>query len=166
MLTDKELSGIIKDMVIVIDTRENKNGHIIKFFEENGIEYEYKKLDFGDYTFRLKTRSDLNLDNLIVIERKNSLDEIAVNFTKNRDRFIREFERGNNKLHILVENGRWSNIFNSSYRSEILYKSFMASILTWYFRYNCPFWFVEVDNCGEFVYNLLKYSLLESLKKI
>ena len=74
--------------MILIDTRERKYSHIEEYFLANGIEYEKKKLDVGDY---------LNTDNpKVVIDRKANLQEICVNLSKGKEnysRFARECKR-------------------------------------------------------------------------
>lgn len=84
-------------MKIICDTREQKNQHILKYFEKNNIEYETKKVDEGDYK--------LEGDDTICIERKGNLDEIMANITQAR--FKRELERAKQKgvkLIVLIEN--------------------------------------------------------------
>ena len=86
---------------IICDTREQKNQHILKYFEKKNIEYETKKVDEGDYKIE-------GQDN-ICIERKGNLNEIMANITQAR--FKRELERAKQKgvkLIVLIENS--SNI--------------------------------------------------------
>lgn len=47
--TDKELKEVLKNLTILVDTRENSNQHVIEFFNKKKIPYKVKKLDFGDY---------------------------------------------------------------------------------------------------------------------
>ena len=51
-------------MTIICDSREKKNQHILKFFEEKGINYKIQKMNVADY--------QIEGDNGIVIEK---LDE-------------------------------------------------------------------------------------------
>ena len=84
-------------MKIICDSREQKNQHILKYFEKNNIEYEIKKVDEGDYK--------LEGNDTICIERKGNLDEIMANITQAR--FKRELERAKQKgvkLIVLIEN--------------------------------------------------------------
>lgn len=83
--------------LIICDTREQKNQHILKYFEKNNIEYETKKVDEGDYK--------LEGNDTICIERKGNLDEIMANITQAR--FKRELARAKQKgvkLIVLIEN--------------------------------------------------------------
>jgi len=167
-LTDKEMSDIISDMVIISDTREQKNQHILSYLDENNVQYLVDKLDTADYSFVLPHYPHLNLDRKILIEKKNSLDEIAGNFTKGRERFAREFERvqADEVIHLVIENATWRKLNGGSYRSKFPSKSFMASILTYSIRYNCKVWFAQPQDSPSIIYNLMKYELLERLKSI
>lgn len=84
-------------MKIICDTREQKNQHILKYFQKNNIEYKIKKVDEGDYKIE-------GQDN-ICIERKATLQEITSNIIQ--PRFKRELERSKEKkihLVVLIEN--------------------------------------------------------------
>lgn len=165
-MTDKQIANIIDDMTIIIDTREKNNNHIISWLESENIKYKTEKLDSGDYSFILPNYNKLKLDRLFLVEKKNSLDEIASNFSKHRERFINEFERVpiNAKMHIVIENASWTKIKNKSWRSLLTSSSMCASIITWSIRYKCSIWFVEKQNSPKLIYDLLKYELMEFLK--
>lgn len=163
-LTDKEKSKILDDMVIICDSREQKNQHILEYLKTNNIPYIIDKLDTADYTFILPSYPELNLDKHFLVERKNSLSELAGNFTKGRDRFKREFERAeSNKIHLVVETATFRKLFNGSYRSKFNPKSYLASLLTWNIRYDCPVWFAETKESPTLIYAILFYELKEFL---
>ena len=109
---DAEIEKSLKSIVILVDTREKKWGHIRAALEELGCPYVSQKLDFGDYSYRY-TRPDgteEDCSSLIAVERKANLDEICGNFTYGRERFEREFQRARNKgaeVHLLVEDANW-----------------------------------------------------------
>jgi len=73
-------------MVVLIDSREQRNEHICETLAAKGIKFQSRKLDFGDYSAMIpKNESlsiprDLYFTNDIYIERKASLDELANNF--------------------------------------------------------------------------------------
>ena len=52
-ITDKELTKIMKNLVILCDTREKDNQAIISFFENKGIKYSCCTLAHGDYSAML-----------------------------------------------------------------------------------------------------------------
>ena len=167
-MTDKQISEVIKDMRIVVDTREVKNEHITNWLTENNIPFIREKLDSGDYSFDLPNYPELGLDRIYLVEKKNSLTEIAGNFTSGRERFVREFERipENAVLHLLIEGATWKKVLNGSYRGQFPPKSMLASLLTWSIRYDTPVWFVGIDESPELIYNILKYELMEHLKSL
>lgn len=88
--TDKEINEILNKMIILVDSRENANDHIIKWFDKSKKEYKVKKLDYGDYgcylpvgSFEGQTR-DIYFTDELVIERKSCVDEIAMNLKDNK----------------------------------------------------------------------------------
>lgn len=165
MLTDKMMQDILGDMVIISDTREQKNEHILKYFKDNSIPYIIQKLDTGDYSFFLPNYKDLGMDKMVLIEKKNSLDEIAGNFTKDRDRFAREFERIDKEhFHLVIENATFKKLLAGGYRSKFPPKSFLGSLLSWNIRYNINTWFTTPTETPTIIRYLLYYELLEVLK--
>lgn len=87
--------------MIICDTREKKNRHIIQYFEQREIPYKIAKLDTGDY---MDSES-----NRITIDRKQNLDELCGNlFSPDRSRFWREVRRAKDegiKMIVLIEQG-------------------------------------------------------------
>ena len=87
-------------MRIVVDTREKPRAivRIMDTFRREGIEVERRALPFGDY---------LDPDRPgIVIDRKQTLLEVAGNLVQQRARFLREVDRANRaacRLIVLVE---------------------------------------------------------------
>lgn len=165
-MTEKQIAEIMSQMVIVVDTREQKNQHILEYFNEHGIKWKSQKLDFADYGFELPEPYSY-LNNLVVVEKKNSIDEINGNFTKGRERFHNEFKRSqehNSKVHLVVENATWKKIMNGTYRSKIHPNSVMASIITFSQMYNLSTWFVEKSNSPMLIYNLISYGVKGLLK--
>ena len=165
-LTDKMMADILDDIVIIVDTREQKNDHILRFFKDNGIKYEVSKLNTADYSFKLPNFPELGYDLKVLVEKKNSLDEIAGNFTKDRDRFTREFERVNDEhVHLVIENATWKKVSNKSWRSAFTGQAMRASLLTYTIRFNLKTWFVPIDESPSLIYNIIRYEIFEQLKK-
>lgn len=165
-MTNKEISDILNNITIIIDTRENKYQHITKYLDEIKISYEFEKLKSGDYTFILPNYPELNIDRKFLVERKANLSELAGNFTTGRDRFQREFERldDDEKIHLVLESSSWKKLYNGTYRSKLNPRSFVASLLTWSIRYDIPVWMVETGESPELIYRILYYELYEFLK--
>jgi len=167
-MTDKQMANIMEDMIIVCDSREQKNQHILEYLETNRIKYIIRKIDSADYSFIIPNYPQLNLDYTVLVERKNSWDEIIGNLTTNRERFAREFERmrEDDVAHIVIEGANWSQLMRESYRSKVSSKSVLASVLTWNLRYDCSIWFANTKESPMLIYNLLYYGLRERLKNI
>ena len=95
--TDKEIKELLKSMVIIQDSREQEASHITKWFDEKKISYVTQKLETADYSFYIPANAELGIvrdmyfDDKIVIERKNSLEEISSCFTTTRMAFENEF---------------------------------------------------------------------------
>ena len=92
--------------LLLIDTREKPKAieNILMEFDRAGVTHERTKLLFGDYM-------DYNRPG-IVIDRKQSIAELAKNVTVERSRFVAELERAkaaNAHLFILVEQNRYKD---------------------------------------------------------
>lgn len=110
---------------IIVDTREKPHAiaGILDYFERNGIQYEKKKLDYGDYM--LKEPQD---GPKISIDRKQNIAELAKNCTRESERFRREMDRAaadGAKLVILVEQNRYSD------RGEIVTVRDISDLIRW-----------------------------------
>ena len=105
-------------MIILVDTREKVNDHIISSFEKNGISYKKKALEYGDYSFALPKNETLSIprdmyfNKKVCIERKASLEEISGNLTKERDRFEKELSLAPKEKVLLIENANYSDVAN------------------------------------------------------
>ena len=138
-------------MIILVDTREKVNDHILKYFDRHKIEYRKQKLDAGDYSFELDGASYANR---IAIERKGSLTELASNFTSGRERFCREFERASGskcKVYLMVENASWEQINKGDYRSRFSPSAFKGSLNTWCYKFQLQLDFVAKKDAGSYI---------------
>lgn len=93
----------MEDKTYIFDSREQKNQHIIKYFENHKIPYRIEKLDVGDY--QIEGHPNISVD------RKQNLDELSRNLVNRKDsaRFWREVRRAFDqhvKLIILCEHGK------------------------------------------------------------
>lgn len=89
-------------MKIIVDSREKKWDKIRRHFDEQGIKYEIKKLDIGDYQIEGHPE--------VTIDRKQNLSELSHNLTNRTDksRFWKEIKRAKDthtKMIILCEQG-------------------------------------------------------------
>ena len=144
-------------MTIICDSREKKNQHILKFFEENGINYKIQKMNVADY--------QIEGDNGIVIDRKQNLEEVATNlFNRNdKSRFWREVRRANEKgikMIVLCEHSRniksiqdvskWHSKF-----SPVSGVNLMNEIYRVHISYGIEFIFCSKQNTGKKIVSLL-----------
>lgn len=177
-LSDTDIKKLIKQVVILIDTREQENSHITNFFDKKGIAYKVKSLKFCDYSAELKANNelglpfDISLENVVAIERKGSggygLNEIASNFTDGRTAFENEFIRAKEncqKVYLIIENGSWQNIKDHKYLSQFNENAFYNSLLSWRNKYNINIDFVNSENCGEHIYKIIGTILKRILEE-
>lgn len=160
-----EIERILRSMVILVDTREQDTARARIRYEQFGCEIERKALKFGDYSARLTglEGEEINLENVVCVERKMDLDELCGCFCnnkecKNRDRFEREFERCRDSgahMHLLIENDSLDNAYAGCYRSRMLPKALMASLLSWCIKYRFTPHFISSQRSGLLIHDIL-----------
>ena len=163
--TDAEIKQKLKELVVITDSREQVNGHLIAWLDKHNIQHKSRALETGDYSVML---GDTTFEDEVVVERKANLDEIAGNFTSGRERFEREMIRAKAngiKVFLIVENASWSDIFLHNYRSELKPKSFFATLLSWQARFNLTIVFCKPSETGQILYGTLYYWARERLKR-
>lgn len=174
-MTDKRLREILRNITIIIDTRENEISHLTRYFDSKNIKYIRRKLDFGDYSFEVAPFPELNLteplsfEKSIAIERKADLTELSGNLAQNRERFEKEMLRAKEagaKLTILVEGGSWDKIIEHKYKTGLSEKSYMASLFSFYHRYGVDIQFIPAKYSGMFIYGQFYYMFREFLKEL
>jgi negative regulator of genetic competence, sporulation and motility len=153
-------------ITVIIDTREKKNTHITKIFDQMNIKYMSQKLDAGDYTFKYSHYDSKEISKCI-IERKNSLDELSQNFTRNRERFNKEFQKlvEDNVMHLIIENNTLDDLISGKYTSNISRNSFIASLLSFEYRYNIKVHFIQNNKYTAFWMVRIFYSYYYANKK-
>ena len=169
--TDKEKDAILSSMVIMVDTREKKADHILKYFDKTHIEYKKKTLNYGDYSFyipkneKLSIPRDLYFDKQIIVERKGSLEELSGNLTQGRDRLEKELSLAPSKKVIIIENATYADMVNGNYNTKYNNKSYWASIHTLWHKYDVPIVFMP-DNAytGFFIRGYFEYYLKNILR--
>lgn len=166
--TDKEIKQLVDNMIILVDGREKqgKNDHILEWFDKKKVPYKKKTLDKGDYSFYLPTNEalgmpkDLYFDKEIVIERKANLNEISGNLTTSRDRFEHELSLAPKHKVLLIENANFSDIVEGKYDTDYNRQSFMASLFTFWHRYDIPVFFMpDKKYSGLFIKMYFTYYL-------
>lgn len=173
--TDKEYRQLIKNMVILCDTKDKQSSHITDEFDRQRIEYKMKALKTGDYSFMLKACPELGFlrdeyfTDEIVIERKNSLTELAGNLAAKTDdnRIFKEFNRMINieRVYLIVEDDCLDDIYGHNYKSEYNPDSYIRTLLTWQARNNMHIYFVKKENMARTIYELCKNCLDSKILK-
>ncbi len=172
-MTDKRMAEILRNIIVVIDTRENEISHITRYFDSKKIKYIHRKLDFGDYSFEVSSIPELGINETfsferrIAIERKADLTELSGNIAQHRERFENELQRAKEasaKLILLVEDGGWDKIIERKYRTGLSGRSYMASLFSFSHRYNIDIQFIPTKYAGMFIYGQFYYMLREELK--
>lgn len=173
--TDKNYRQLVRNMVILYDTREVKNNHIIEEFDKQKIQYKKKALKTGDYSFMIKACPELGFDHdtyftdEICIERKNSLSELAGNLAAkvNDNRIFKEFNRMINieRNYLIIEDNSWDDIYSHNYESEYNPDSFVRTLLTWQSRNNMHIYFTQKENMARIIHELCKNCLDSKILK-
>ena len=170
-----EISATLKNFFIVADTREHRTSLAQERYDSFGVPVFRGTLDYGDYcggvilpdgsaTVDIATRIRAGC----VIERKMSLDELAGCFTRDRDRFRREFERAGAagaRVYLLVENASWEAIMNHRYRSKFAPAAFLASLTAWTVRYRLTPVFCKAGTSGTVIKEILYRDVKERLDR-
>lgn len=169
-MKDKDIKKAIDTIIIIIDTREHLPNEITKCFDMYGITWERRKLKSGDYSARIPKNEELgiieeiNLENILCIERKMSADEISTNVSTNRERFKREFERAEAEIIIVIEGSTYKDIAIKNYNSKLTPNQFLGSLHGISDEYSVPFIFIDKGYSALYIYNLLKYRFRNILK--
>lgn len=175
---DSELKILLRNLVILKDSREQQADHITDIFDQKKKAYKVVKLDQGDYSIMLESNAETKLlginrdiwfDKEVVIERKASIDEMAGNFKEpERGRIAKEFahlKANGTKVYFWVEDKDFDyNIRNHVYRSEYNEKALYKSIIRFIARYNLNFRGIDKSNMWSEIYNILECEVVEILK--
>jgi ERCC4-type nuclease len=167
--TNKEIKELLSGLVILIDTREQRNSHILKYFDFHKIPYKKKKLDYGDYSAYLPRNEGLGIKRDIyltaAIERKNSVDELATTI-KERIRFENELIRTlNSPFVLMVEDSEgYEKIVMGAYRSQYKAKALLGSLKSFETRYGFQTVFISPKTAGNYLYYHFYYLFRNMLK--
>ncbi len=111
MSSVSEKKDFMKKVNIIIDTREQKNEHIVTALDKMGIMHESRKLDYGDYSFQIDGK---DFSGICVVERKANVNEIYCNVSADRERIEKELDTASknaNQLTFLIENVQdWNDL--------------------------------------------------------
>lgn len=158
-------------MVILTQTNEQKNKHILDWFDKKKIAYKERAIPTGDYCFMMKENPELGylkdtyfIDELC-IERKNSLSELAGSINDNT--FHNEVKRMMNIKHkyLLIEDDNWENILSHNYRSDYRPESFWPTLHTFMTKYDLHIIFCKKETMGQMIYSICKSVLDREILK-
>lgn len=142
--------------MIVCDTREKKNSHILDYFDKYNIPYVIQKLDTGDY---------MDADRpAVTVDRKQNLDELCQNLcTKDNSRFWREVRRSKDediKLVVLIEQGDIKRLpevrfWKSEYHSQVSGRRLYNEACRCHIAYGVEFLFCDKAETGQRIIEIL-----------
>lgn len=167
--TDKELKTLLDSLVIIVDTREQKNTHILNYFQKKNVPFKLRTMKTGDYSAMIPANSELGLTRDLyfsaAIERKNGVDEL-VESIKDRQRFENELIRSTkHPFRMIVEDLHgYEKILMGNYRSKYEPKSLLGSLKTFENRYNFTTVFLDPKTSGNYILHHFLYFAREQLK--
>ncbi len=143
--------------MIIVDTREKKNAHILEYFDKNGIFYTLKKLDVADYS--------LEGNEKVCVDRKQNLEEVSYNLMNKKDhsRFWKEVRRAKEKgikMIVLCEHGGSITDIKSVSKWHSLYttvsgRTLMDEIYRVHISYGVEFLFCKKCDTGRIINEIL-----------
>ena len=167
----EEIKKLTKSMVILVDSREKKNTHILDYFRKQKISFHTEKLEYGDYSFMIPAAAaggDIFFHRDCVVERKASLEELSGNLTGERERFEKEFLKAGNdgcKVYLMIEApGGYSDIIGHKYCTEFTPAAYMASLKTFEHRFDANIQFISPEYAGYYIVSTFQYYAREILK--
>lgn len=160
-MTPSQIEKCLDKLVVLVDTREQPTARLKERLDAIGFESERKALLCGDYSARIvaNVEESIDLSGLFAIERKMDIDELAMCFTRERERFKREFERARDagiKMYLIVEECNWEKLYNASYRSKMNPKALVNSILAFEARYDLRVYFCRKASTGKLIRDICR----------
>lgn len=152
------------DFIILTDTRQQKENHITKTFDKQGIIHIRTGLPSADYmALRYEQGKGFYLDYSVLIDTKKDLLELCGNLTKDHDRLVREIDKGHElgceefvfiigdtKIKTIEDIKKWSSP-HTKVKGYVLLKIMQ----TFKEHHNCKFVIVSKKEVGNKVIDLL-----------
>lgn len=153
--------------LILTDTRQQKENHIIKEFDKQGILHIRTGLPSADYmAVRYDEEKGFYLDYSILIDTKKDIEEIAGNLcnSQNHQRILREIQKGKDlrakQFIFLINGGKVKTIQDlqnwTSKRTKVKGETLLKIMQTMTKKYNVRFIIVHKAKMGETIIKLLK----------
>lgn len=163
-----EIDDVMKTFTIYVDSLEKPTERSRLRYKQFGCPYKTQRLNFGDYGAVVYLPNGSLYEIPAKIERKANWTEICGNFTHERDRFVREFERAkdaNQKIILLIED-TLEKAYAGKYRSQMLPQALVASLFTWLARYDCQLILCKSELSGRVIKDLLYREAREALERM
>ena len=157
---------MMNNFIILRDTRQQKEEHIIKEFDKQGILHIRTGLPSADYmAVRYDKEKGFYLDYSILIDTKKDIEEIASNLcnSQNHQRILREIQKGKDlgakQFVFLINGGKIKTIEDlqnwSSPHTKVRGETLLKIMNTMKTRYNVRFIIVPKKNMGEMIIKIL-----------
>ena len=152
--------------LILTDSRQRLENHIIKEFDKQGILHIRTGLPSADYmAVRYDNEKGFYLDYSILIDTKKDIEEIASNLcnSQNHQRILREIQKGKDlgakQFVFLINGGKIKTIEDiknwSSPHTKVRGETLLKIMNTMKTRYNVRFIIVPKKNMGEMIIKIL-----------
>ena len=158
----------MKTFTNCVDSLEKPTERSRLRYKQFGCPYKTQRLNFGDYGAILYLPDGSQYEVPVKIERKSGWTEICGNFTHDRDRFVREFERAKGagqKIVLLIED-TLEKAYAGKYRSQMYPQALVASLFTWLARYDCQLILCKSELSGRVIKDLLYREAREALERM
>ncbi|EOO39025.1 hypothetical protein IIU_00843 [Bacillus cereus VD133] len=168
--SESELQKILSTLEVIVDTREQKNQHVLEYFHKKKVPFKIRTMKTGDYSAMIPKNPEMGImkDTYLtsVIERKNGVDEL-VQSIKDRSRFENELIRASQHPFVLiVEDAQgYQKILKGEYRSQYKPESLLGSLKTFEVRYGFSVVYIPAATTGNYIYHRFLYTARELLKK-
>lgn len=156
----------MKDYIILTDTRQQKEAHILKEFDKKKIIHLRTTLSSADYmALKFDNNKGMFLDYSTLIDTKKDLEEMSSNLcnTKNHERIKREIFRAKNlgckNFIFLIANDNIKNIEDikswKSKRTKVRGFTLLKIMQTMKQKYNIRFIICPKNDMGKIIIKLL-----------
>ena len=153
--------------IILTDTRQQKEQHILKAFDNAGVLHIRTTLSSADYmVVRYDNEKGFYKDFSILIDTKKDLEEIASNLcnTQNHERIKREIAKGKelgaNEFIFLIANNKISSANDlkkwSSKRTKVKGSTLLKIMQTMKAKYGIRFIICKKKDMGKYILKLFE----------
>ena len=158
------------NFIILTDTRQKSEEHIIKEFDKRGILHIRTGLPSADYmAVRYDNEKGFYLDYSILIDTKKDIEEIASNLcnSENHQRILKEIQKGKDlgakQFVFLINGGKVKTIEDlqnwTSKRTKVKGEVLLKIFKTMSQKYGVKFIIVPKNKIGETIIKLFSNNL-------